>query len=542
MAKRMVRSCLAHSLATFALNLRTGFPNWQHPVPMTATAKVRGSPLHDAMPDSFSTVDRDTPLGPVRGLSINGCEVFHGLPFAQPPVGTLRFLPPVPSLPRNKIRDATAPAPMAPQTVSRMFSALGSISGAQDEDCLTLSIWAPAGVSNAPTMVWFHGGAFLTGAGSQAWYDGARMAREHGVVLVCPNYRLGALGYLSAQGVSDGNLGLWDQLAALHWVQQNISAFGGDAGNVTVFGQSAGAHAIAMLLASEDSAGLFKRAILQSAPMGLEPLSQQTARERSRLFIHALGLDNSRDGNLGIASVERILAAQDHAGALLRNPRKGDFIPPFAPVADAPWNAGDTPLWKAAAQGAAKRNVDVMIGWTRDEGALFFSLLPDRANIDGDFTSSVADGLFGNGSAAGIEAARARRAPPDDAALCEELLTDALFRSGSLAFAEALSALGGNVHVYRFDMESPAPDLRACHCMDLPFVFGNVDAWNGARMLDGLERSQLEGLSASVMARWTGFARGGDPGVATWTPENRVAMIMDGSGCEMIRVEDAALF
>ncbi|WP_081873408.1 carboxylesterase family protein [Sphingobium chlorophenolicum] len=541
--------CKAHGLIPYSLilrppaqNLRIGFPTWQPPVPVAATAPSRQGPLDRPMLPTSSTVDRDTPSGSVRGLSLDGCEVFRGLPFAQPPLGALRFAPPLPCPPWNGTRDATAAAPMAPQTPSRMFTALGPMSGDQDEDCLTLSIWAPSGARQAPVMVWFHGGAFLTGSGDQPWYDGARMAREQGVIVVCPNYRLGALGYLAAPGVSDGNLGLRDQLAALHWVRNNIAAFGGDADNVTVFGQSAGAHAIAMMLASEDADGLFRRAILQSAPFGLEPQEREAAFERSHIFFEEMGLERGHAADLRAASVERILAAQDRAGARLRNPRRGDFTPPFAPVADAPWQAGGTPLWKAAAIGAARRKVDVMVGWTRDEGALFLSLLPDRAGIDGKFASSVAEGLFGEAAAGAVAAARARRAPPDDAALCEELLTDALFRSGSLAFADALASRGGNVQVYRFDMESPAPELRACHCIDLPFMFGNIDAWNGARLLGGAERSHLDSLSIDIMTRWTGFARGGGSTRSAWRPGARAAMVIGHSGCRTVAVEDADLF
>lgn len=475
-------------------------------------------------------------LGDVMGLAHNLHEAYHSLPYAAPPTGARRFAPPEPAKPWNGLRDATAPGPMAPQSASRMFAALGPITGAQDEDCLTLSIWTSRDAADAPVMVWFHGGAFLTGAGGQNWYDGARFAREHGVVVVCVNYRLGALGYLAQPGLSNGNLGLMDQLLALEWVRDHIADFGGDAGNVTVFGQSAGGHAIAMLLACPAAEGLFRRAILQSAPMGLEPSPLDAAAARATRFLEALAQDPRT------AAPIDMLAAQEAAAASQRNPRTGDFTPPFVPVAAAPWAGGSAPMWQAAAQGAIQRGVDVMIGWTRDEGALFLALLPDRAMLDAGFLQSMAAGLFGQNAAQAVAAAQDRRQTQDTALLCEEILTDALFRAGSLAMAEAMAQAGGNPFVYRFDYAASSCGLRAAHCVDLPFVFGNLPAWHDAQIMEGSDWHAVDALCKDVMRRWAQFARTGQPGFRSWRPEDRHALLIDGSECRETRVSDPALF
>ena len=190
-----------------------------------------------------------TKAGELRGAYENGIAVFRGVPYAAAPVGELRFSPPQPVPAWQGVRDATQDGPIAPQGRSRLAHVMGDFERPQSEDCLTLNIWTPAADSaKRPVLVWIHGGAFASGAGSLPWYSGERFAANGDVVVVSINYRLGALGFLCLPGVSDGNLGLLDQVAALRFVRDNIAAFGGDPDNVTVVGQSAGAASIAILM------------------------------------------------------------------------------------------------------------------------------------------------------------------------------------------------------------------------------------------------------------------------------------------------------
>ena len=203
----------------------------------------------------------ETRYGKIQGAQKEGILVWKGIPFAQPPLGSLRFRAPQPLEGWTGIREATQFGPISPQASSGSF---GTLPGPMSEDCLTLNIWS-SGADDArrPVMVWIHGGSFVTGAGSTPWYNGTSFA-EHGVVVVTINYRLGALGFLylaeyaGEEYATSGNNGLLDQIAALTWVRENIAAFGGDPDNVTIFGESAGAMSIGALLAMPAAHGLFK--------------------------------------------------------------------------------------------------------------------------------------------------------------------------------------------------------------------------------------------------------------------------------------------
>src|SRR5260221_464693 len=175
-----------------------------------------------------------TGAGDLRGARVNGIAVFRGVPYAAAPVGELRFAPPQPVPAWRGVRDAVKDGPIAPQGRSRLAHVMGDFERPQSEDCLTLNIWTPAADSKKrPVLVWVHGGAFASGAGSLPWYSGERFAANGDVVVVSMNYRLGALGFLCLPGISDGNLGLLDQVAGLRFARDNIAAFGGDPDNVT---------------------------------------------------------------------------------------------------------------------------------------------------------------------------------------------------------------------------------------------------------------------------------------------------------------------
>ena len=217
------------------------------------------------------------PVGAIEGRAQGPLEVFKGIPYAQPPVGRLRWTPPRPLADWTGVKPALDFGPACVQPPSPPGNIYGETPAPMSEDCLSLNVWAPKGADKAPVLVWIHGGALVSGSSREPTYDGTVLARQ-GVVVVSINYRLGVLGWLahpalsaeSAQDVS-GNYGLLDQIAALQWVKRNIAAFGGDPANVTIAGQSAGGLSVMFLMASPPARGLFAKAIAESAYMVTAP-------------------------------------------------------------------------------------------------------------------------------------------------------------------------------------------------------------------------------------------------------------------------------
>jgi CubicO group peptidase (beta-lactamase class C family) len=233
---------------------------------------VRMMKVIDASATTAEPVVR-APAGAVRGTLAEGQHVFKGIPYALPPIGERRWKPPAPMTTWHEVRDATRFGPACQQPSAPAGSIYAETYPAMSEDCLSLNIWTPAEAKSAPVFVWIHGGNLVRGSSQQAMFDGATLVKR-GIVVVSINYRLGVFGYFaqrelsaeSSAGVS-GNYGLLDQIAALHWVKRNIAAFGGDAANVTIAGESAGGLAILHLLASQRAHGLFAKAIVQSASL-----------------------------------------------------------------------------------------------------------------------------------------------------------------------------------------------------------------------------------------------------------------------------------
>ena len=410
----------------------------------------------------------ETAAGALRGQRVSGMHCYRAIPYAAAPVGALRFSPPQPAQRWAGVRDATRPGPVAPQTPSRLREVMGDFERAQAEDCLTLTVWTPgADAQRRPVLVWLHGGAFMTGGGDLPWYDGGHLAREGDVVVVAVNYRLGALGFLRAAGVSPGNLGLLDQRLALQWVQQHIAAFGGDAAQVTLMGQSAGALSAALALTAHEPPPV-QRALLMSAPLGLAPVTVEQAERVGEAYLRALGLDpqaatvGEQVRRLPLPELMRAQAAAGrfHAEQLAR---PGDAAPPFLPVADGATvpSPGDHP---AALRGAAASQ-DVLIGTTRDEAVAF----------------------------AGADAG----------------MTEQMFAAPSSRWAEHAAQAGRQAHLYRFDWAPPGG--QAPHCIELPFVFGTRAAFADAPMLAGAAEADIDALSARLRAHWLAFVRTGNP-------------------------------
>ncbi|MEU4547562.1 carboxylesterase/lipase family protein [Nonomuraea dietziae] len=398
------------------------------------------------------------PAGTLRGIGAGGAvTAFLGIPYAR----AERFAAPRPRR-WDSVLDAARPGLAAPQPrmsrLERVIGPGGELHGGelrQGENCLSLNVWAPGG-SGLPVLVWLHGGGFLTGSGAQAWYDGALLAERGRMVVVTVNYRLGALGYLYlTPEFAPANLGLLDQIAALDWVKDNISAFGGDPDRITLAGQSAGALSALALSGHPAGRELFRQVILQSTPTGVQPYSIGDAAEIGQIFLDVLGLRSSDAERLRTLPLADLLAAQEQVARRTAQPM--GVTPPFHLVA-----ADDVP---ADLTTGAPEEMPMLIGTTRDEARAFF--------------------------------------PQAGAGL-----TARLFRDGSLRLAEQVRP----AYVYQFDWSAPGSPFGACHCLELPFVFGNLEVWRASPMLAGAEPAQLDRLVADVQSAWTGFVYRGSPG------------------------------
>ena len=247
-----------------------------------------------------------TTSGILEGVAEEGVVVFRGVPYAAPANGENRFSPPQPFEAWDGIRPAIEDGPIPPQRPSRLARVMGDFDFPYDENCLTLNIWTPAlDKSDCPVVVWIHGGAFVSGAGSLPWYNGAKLAGDHNLVVVSVNYRLGALGFLYHPEVSAGNLGLRDQVAALEWVKSQIAVFGGASDNVTLMGQSAGAISAYALLANTHARDLFQRVILQSGRFS----SFETPESGSAAAVALAEIAGVEIGKLKSLQVEDVLTA-----------------------------------------------------------------------------------------------------------------------------------------------------------------------------------------------------------------------------------------
>lgn len=403
--------------------------------------------------------------GRVVGAREHGVLRFSAIPFAEPPVGELRWRAPRPARWSGK-RDATLPGPIAPQLPSRLSGAMGSVELPQSEDCLHLTVWTPAVDQRLrPVVVWLHGGAWQSGAGALDWYSGARLASHGDLVVVAPNYRLGMLGWLYVPGQT-ANVGLLDQEAAIAWVMDHIAEFGGDPSRVTLMGQSAGAMAAVCMLVRQPR---LDRLILQSTPLGRGIRRPEQAEALSIALLHALGvsdLDAARK-----LPVQALLQAQQDAGVAQALAHENEMRSLFGPVADGAVLPGDID----AGLMAAASHADVLIGYTNDEMRAFSNMQDNPAS------AAIGDALFG--------------AP-------------------SRQWARAAIAGGRGGWLYRFD-HAPAPQFGACHCIELPFVFGTLDAFVGAPMLDGLQPANGSRLCREIQAAWTAFIRREAP---PWDP------------------------
>jgi para-nitrobenzyl esterase len=421
--------------------------------------------------------------------------VFRGIPFARPPVGELRFAAPQPAAAWDGVREAIEFGPPPPQSL--IFGPPSN--PATGDDWLTVNVWSPNPGARLPVMVWVYGGAYAIGQSGDPSYDGTRLAAEGDVVVVTFNHRLGVDGFGQLEG-APANRGLLDQVAALEWVRANIAGFGGDPANVTVFGESAGAGSIAALLAMPRAAGLFRRAITQSAPGTF--FSPPLAVDIMAAIADLLDVVPTVD-NLQKVPIADLVDASDAVATGMQPEidRWGAAAYlgiPFAPVVD-----GDvlprTPF-EALADGAG-RDVELIAGHTRDEYRLMLAAGGRLGNLT-DADAATALHL--------LAPAGYREAYPDATAerLYELIHSDWLFRMPSHRLAEAQVA--GRGRAYAYELAWPDTGLGACHGLDVPLVFGTTPLLGF--LLDPAELPAADQVSQLFRTAWTTFAHTGNPG------------------------------
>ena len=482
----------------------------------------------------------DTGLGHARGTWTGDVARFGGLPFAAPPVGALRFRPPAPPQPWEGERDATGFGHVSPQNPSLLTTMLGEEPETASEDCLYLNVWTPApGDTGAglPVMVWIHGGGFEMGSGSSPMYHGETFA-ESGVVLVSINYRLGALGFLELGHLDEsyrgsGNVGLLDQIAALEWVRDHVAAFGGDPHNVTIFGESAGAMSVSLLLTAPAARGLFHRAVAQSGALSAARTPAQATADAEEYLGH-LGATSIAD--VLDAPVERLLEAHAAVSAgRAGNPEEvitshGSPLAflAFRPVADG--LAVPTDPLGAVADGVAA-GIPLVVGTNLDEWKLF-ALMSAPVADEAALLERMA--LIVDDPQKALEVYQSEHpglAPGD---LESMFLTDEVFRMPAVELADA-QAPHAPVRQYRFDWRSTAwgGAIGAAHAVEIPFVFNGV---SDPRLGVFLGEDPPAELAQRVHDAWVSFAATGTPVVAgteewpTVDSTQRPVLLIDHSG------------
>ncbi|MBI3678242.1 MAG: carboxylesterase/lipase family protein [Proteobacteria bacterium] len=453
--------------------------------------------------------------GRLAGLSKEGIQRFTAIPYAKPLTGTLRWRAPEPAEPWAGVRDATRFGAISPQVPTQLEVLMGSTLGEQSEDCLNLNVYTRAcDDAKRPVMVWIHGGAFVIGAGSQGIYNAKHLAAR-GVVVVTINYRLGALGFLNLFDATDGKLagsgaeGLADQILALHWVKANIAGFGGDPGNVTIFGESAGGMSVSALLASPPAKGLFHKAIAQSgaAHIGYE---REKAARVARAMLDELGLspgDAHRVLDMPHAAIVKAQIALLAASRDGRDSRRLGGLP-FQPTIDASILPAEPIVGIRA--GSAK-DIPLLTGTTRDEWKLFTAANPALRLMSGKTLGERIKRFAGEDRAGEMLAAYGEGSVFER---FNALMTDKNFMVPATRLLEAQSAYAP-VYGYRFDWASKLLGgiMGSCHALELGFVFGTHGEKLAAAFFGKGEAA--EALSCAMQESWVQFAKTGNPATDT---------------------------
>jgi para-nitrobenzyl esterase len=452
-----------------------------------------------------------TEAGPVSGLVADGVAAYKGIPFAAAPVGDLRWRAPQPPQPWTTVRPADQ---YASDCMQKPFGGDAAPLGTPPaEDCLYLNVWTPAErrAGPLPVMVWIYGGGFVNGGSSPAVYDGSAFARR-GVVFVSMNYRLGRFGFFAhpaltaeakaeAPGAALGNYGFLDQLAALQWVKRNAAAFGGDPGNVTIFGESAGGGSVNALMISPLARGLFHKAIVQSGggrsrgPISMRHVSTPGA--NGSPSAEALGVAFATKAGITAAGAEALKALRALPPAAVVNEMNLMASQPdtySGPMIDGVFLTEEAePAFRTGRQA----KVPYMIG-ANDREFGFFSLPPDRATAMFD--------VFGADKAAVLKAYDPQGANPGEAAV--QLMSDQAMVEPARLLAR-LTAPAQPTYAFRFSYVASslrAKEKGALHATEIPFVFATVRAKYGAATT-----AEDVAVGEAMNAYWVAFAKTGDP-------------------------------
>jgi para-nitrobenzyl esterase len=454
----------------------------------------------------------DTTAGKVQGLHKDGVLQFRGIPYA----GAERFGPSRPIDGWVGVRDAAAFGPMAHQNPSPLETMLGTQGQGGAEDCLVVNVYTPAADdATRPVMVWIHGGAFVTGSGHVPWYNGSNLARLYDVVVVTLNYRLGALGFLHLGHLEpafagSGSNGIGDQVQALRWVRDNVAAFGGDPTKVTIFGESAGGMSVTTLLGTPTAAGLFRGAIAQSGAAA-HAHDTSTAEWVTERFLAALGLSSATADALLSLPAEEILRAQATVDAeVLSGAGPGIGRLAFQPVVDG--TRLPRPPFDAIRDGSAAQ-VNLVIGTTAEEWNLFQLQARSNGNVTDERLLRRLARVVGDDRVDDTLGVYRDVLPGSDLdGLFCAVMTDWVFRMPAIRVAAAQAAHADRVSMYRFDYRSTAFGgvLGACHAIDVPFTFDNLDRRGVELMLGGIDDA-TQRLAKRTSRAWAGAARTGSP-------------------------------
>ncbi len=459
------------------------------------TAPARGQ-------DSAPIVE--TTGGKLRGSATGGVSCFKGIPYAASTAGANRFLPPSPAAPWPGVRDATAFGASAPQ-LPASADPLGAWYGAlqpMSEDCLSLNVWTASTGGKRPVMVWLHGGAWVSCAGSAPGFDGTVLARDGDVVVVTINHRLNLFGYLKLDDPDErfaqsGTAGVLDMVAALRWVRDNAAAFGGDPGNVTVFGQSGGGAKVSALLACPAARGLFHKAIAQSCSGSLRLAPPEEAAANAHGLAKRLGIERPTASALQAVPAATLI------------PLMAGMPPVFRPVLDETFPAN--PFDPAAPAGAGA--VPTMFGNAATECTLYMAANMANFSLDSaEVQRRLGRFLRIDPAASGriVDAYRTAMPAATPSEIMAAVTTDYTYRRNTTREAELQSAAAGApVYTYVFDWRTPVRGgvLQSPHTSEVPFVFGTAPA---AAALVG-NGPDIAPLTQMMVAAWSAFAHTGDP-------------------------------
>jgi para-nitrobenzyl esterase len=487
--------------------------------------------------DDGTPVTVETAYGRVRGTDTAGIKVFKGVPYGASTGGKNRFMPPTAPAKWTGVRDAVAYGPSAPQRepgAGRNASPLAVAAAGlptESEDCLVLNVWTPAlgDGRKRPVMFWCHGGGFTTGSGSSPVTEGANLARRGDVVVVTINHRLNVLGFTAlddaggSEFAGSGDAGMLDIVFALEWVRDNIARFGGDSGNVMVFGQSGGGRKVATLLAMPSAKGLFHRAVIESGAT-LKLVEREQGARVAHELMSTLGIAKGQARDLQNVPLDKMMGAYFQ---VVRRMNVDQMTQGFSPLVDGKF-IPQHPFHPVASSVSA--DVPLMLGSTRTE--LTSSAPPaDFALSDADMRSRIRT-LLGAHADAAIQVYQKANPGASPSDLYFLIASDHRYSGPVMKIAERRAALGkGPVYLYYFRWETPADGgrLKSPHTIEIPFAFDNVKA--ATRLTGGGPEAMA--LADKVSDAWIAFARTGNPNtpkLPRWSPYNatdRPTMVID---------------